>query len=201
MDTPTIQSPEHDLGPAPRYRVAMWFTLAAVLVLTGSWVYVLFFYDPGLLIDELPDRTFPDAAEEVCARAVSEFSALPLANESDSADDRAETLATSNLIFARMVDELHPLVADAQTLYLEDTEKRFTKEESQGYAKGIGDWVDDWGTYLEDREEYVERLRVDDDARFLETAKGSDTKGITRAINSFAQVNAMMSCVTPGDVS
>ena len=77
----------------------------------------------------------------------------------------------------------------------------YTAEDEQRYATGIADWVDDWGTYLDDRVDYAERLRTDDDARFLETAKGSDTKGITRAINSFAQVNKMMSCVTPGDVS
>lgn len=193
MDTPTIQAPQPDLdGPAPRRRVAMILTLVVVVALVVSWVYVLFIYDPGLLIDELPDRTFPEAAEEVCARAVAEYSQLPLANESDSADDRAETLAASNVIFARMLDEIRPLVSDARALYTGDRAR---------YAAGIGDWVDDWGTYLEDRTEYVERLRVDDDARFLETAKGSDTKGITRAINSFAQVNSMDSCVTPGDVS
>ena len=124
---------------------------------------------------------------------MAEFSELPLANESDSADERAATLATSNEIFSRMVAELRPLADDAADVY--------TAEDEQRYASGIADWVDDWGTYLEDREEYVENLRVDDDARFLETAKGSDTKGITRAINSFAQVNKMMSCVTPGDVS
>lgn len=193
MDTPTIQAPQPDLdGPAPRRRVAMILTLIAVLALVVSWVYVLFIYDPGLLIDELPDRTFPEAAEEVCARAVADYSQLPLANESDSADDRAETLAASNVIFARMLDELRPLVSDAQALYTGDQAR---------YAVGINEWAGDWSTYLVDRQEYVERLRVDDDARFLETAKGSDTKGITRAINSFAQVNSMTSCVTPGDVS
>ena len=200
MDTPTTQATEPDNGaepalegPAPRHRVAMWFTLAAVLALVGSWVYILFIYDPGLMIDELPDRTFPDAAEQVCARAIAEYSTLPLAIESDSADDRADTLAASNEIFSRMLAELRPLADDTADVYTGKGEER--------YVMGVRDWVDDWGTYLEDREEYVENLRVDDDARFLETAKGSDTKGITRAINSFAQVNKMMSCVTPGDVS
>ena len=51
----------------------MTATLLAVAVLLGSWIYVLFFYDPGLLIDELADRTFPTAAEQVCAAAKAEF--------------------------------------------------------------------------------------------------------------------------------
>ncbi len=182
-----------DSEPMAGRRIALFFTLAAVLALVGGWIYILFIYDPGLMIDELPDRTFPTAAEQVCAAAVAEYSELPLANESDTAEDRADTIETSNEIFARMVDELRPLAADAADVY--------TGEDEQRYADGIADWVDDWGTYLGDREEYVENLRADDDARFLETAKGSDTKGITRAINSFAQVNKMMSCVTPGDVS
>lgn len=171
----------------------MMITLVAVIALAVAWVYALFFYDPGLLIDELPDRTFPEAAEEVCARAQTEFDALPFANESDSADARAETVAASNLIFEQMLSELRPLVDDAEVVYSAPDEQR--------YAAGIGDWVDDWGTYLGDRQQYVENLANDDDARFLETTKGSDTKGITRAINSFAQVNAMTSCVTPGDLS
>ncbi len=201
MDTSTIPAPDPDLdGPPPR-RIAFWLTMVAVVALVGSWVYVLFIYDPGLLIDELPDRTFPDAAEQVCAAAVSEYSELPLANESDSADSRAETLAASNEIFAAMLAELRPLADEASDMYLADPDDRFTDKESAGYARGVTEWVTDWGTYLEDREQYVENLRNDDDARFLETAKGSDTKGITRAINSFAQVNKMMSCVTPGDVS
>jgi len=194
MATPTIPAPEPELdGPAPRRRYAFWLTMLAVVALVGSWVYVLFIYDPGLMIDELPDRTFPEAAEQVCAAAIAEYSELPLANESDSADARADTLDTSNEIFSRMVAELRPLADDAAAVY--------TAEDEQRYATGIADWVDDWGTYLDDRVDYAERLRTDDDARFLETAKGSDTKGITRAINSFAQVNKMMSCVTPGDVS
>ena len=66
---------------------------------------------------------------------------------------------------------------------------------------GVSEWLDDWSTYIQDRQSYAERLQVDDQARFLETTKGSDTRGITRAINAFAEVNRMDSCVTPGDLS
>lgn len=193
--------PELDHSSPARRRTALTFTLLAVLVLVGGWIFILFIYDPGLMIDELPDQTFPAAAEQICASAKAEFAELPLANEAASADDRADTVEASNVIFAAMLADLEPHVTDAQDMYLTDTDDRFTKQESEGYARGVGDWVTDWGTYLEDRQEYVVALRADDDARFLETAKGSDTKGITRAINSFAQVNKMESCVTPGDLS
>ncbi|MEZ5238114.1 MAG: hypothetical protein R2716_03935 [Microthrixaceae bacterium] len=52
--------------------------------------------------------------------------------------------------------------------------------------------------HLGDREDYAAALRADPEARFTETPKGS--KQISRAIDSYAQVNRMPSCGTPGDV-
>ena len=94
-------------------------------------------------------------------------------------------MARSNVILSGMIADLRPLAPT----------------EPQQVADGVDEWLDDWTTYLGNRERYVENLRVDDEARFLETTKGSDTKGITRAINSFAQVNRMDSCTTPADLS
>ena len=163
----------------------MTSTLLAVAVLLGSWVYVLFFYDPGLLIDELADRTFPTAAEQVCAAAKAEFDQLQPADQARNAQERADVVAESNDILTRMVADLRPLAPTSP----------------EQVASGVDEWLDDWETYIGDRRLYVEELRIDDEARFLETVKGSDTKGISRAINSFAQVNRMESCMTPGDVS
>jgi hypothetical protein len=47
-----------------------------VAALVGGWVYVLFIYDPGRLIDEL-EGSFPARAEEVCAVAKAELELLP----------------------------------------------------------------------------------------------------------------------------
>ncbi len=188
MTSPTTppSSGEFDEDEArPRSRVAVTATLLAVAVLLGSWVYVLFFYDPGLLIDELADRTFPDAAEEICAAAEAELDELQPADQARSAQERADVVAKSNDILTGMIAELRPLAPTAP----------------EQVAAGVNEWLDDWETYIGDRRLYVEELRVDDEARFLETVKGSDTKGISRAINSFAQVNRMESCMTPGDVS
>ena len=47
--------------------MAVVATALALAALCGGWIYVFFIYDPGLLIDELADRTFPTEAEEICA--------------------------------------------------------------------------------------------------------------------------------------
>ena len=166
-------------------RTWFWVTLVCVAALMGGWAYLIFFYDPGLLIDELADKTFPTQAEEVCAAAVAQLDTLPPANLATSADDRADTVEQSNVILADMVDDLRPLVPT-------------------GPAKvvaGVNEWLDDWDTYIGNRVEYAGNLRDDSEARFLESTKGTSTKGITRAINGFAEVNGMTSCTSPADLS
>jgi len=63
------------------------------------------------------------------------------------------------------------------------------------------EWLDDWGTYVGNREDYATRLRADQTARFYETPKGSATSQISQPIDRFAYVNNMDSCDTPGDMS
>lgn len=161
-------------------------TLALVAVFTiGSfamWIYILFIYDPGLLIDELPDKTFPTAAEAVCADAVAEIELLPEAQTAEDNIERAAVVTEANGYLTSMVDELR-LIAPIDP------------PES---AEAVNEWLDDWEIHLEDRTEYAQRLASDPEARFTETPKAE--KQISRAIDSFAQVNSMVSCSTPGDV-
>jgi hypothetical protein len=183
--TPPVPSGSEDPDAPSRSRLALVATLAAVAVLLGGWVYVLFIYDPGLMIDELADRTFPTQAEQICAVAKEQLAELPPAELAASASERADVVARTNVILTDMVRDLRPLAPT----------------EPPNAAKGVNEWLDDWLAYIGDRERYVDNLRVDDEARFLEQTKGSDTKGISRAINSFAQVNRMDSCTTPADLS
>jgi hypothetical protein len=159
--------------------------LLAIVVLVGSWVYVLFIYDPGLMIDELEDRSFPVAAEQICARTVPELEALPPAQEARSATERAGTIEESNEILASMVDDLEPLVP----------------EDPPRVREGVTEWISDWRTYIDDRRAYARNLREDPEARFLESPKGNRGRGVTTAVDGFAQVNRMESCTTPDDVS
>lgn len=182
---PAPHSAELDGELPPRSKVALVATLLGVAVLVGGWIYILFVYDPGLMIDELSDRTFPTQAEVVCAAAKEQLAELPPAELATSADERADVVERTNVILNTMVTDLRTI---APTTPARD-------------AEAVPEWLDDWQVYLGNRERYVENLRLDDEARFLESTKGSDTKGITRAINSFAQVNRMMSCTTPADLS
>jgi hypothetical protein len=180
--------PPHGLdeqpGRPPR-RVFFFAGLLAIVALFATWIYVLFIYDPGLLIDELADRRFPVAAEEVCARAVAELQELPPASAAPDAAARADTVEQSNVILTRMVADLVPHVPAGPP----------------NIRDGVNEWLDDWRTYIGDRRNYVANLRADPEARFLESPKGTGTKGVTRGIDSFAEVNRMDSCTTPGDVS
>jgi len=176
-------------GPDPSSRrgIRGGFVLTALVVtaLVGAWVYVLLIYDPGLMIDELGDRSFPTAAEEICAATRSQLDALPPANLAPGPAERADTVEVSNRLLLEMVDELRPL----------------TPAGPDAVRAGVQEWLDDWVTYIGDRQQYVDNLRQDEAARFLESTKGAPNRGITRAINGFAEVNRMESCATPGDLS
>jgi len=183
---PLPLTPEPDNEPiSSRRRVGYFLTLFAVLLLMGGWIYLLFVYDPGLMIDELSDQTFPIQAEKICAASLAQTQKLPVANLASNPIERAATVEKSNIIFREMIQNLRPIAP----------------KQPQEIADGVQEWLNDWETYIGNREEYVQNLRKDPEARFLETTKGTSTKGITRAINGFAQVNRMESCSTPADLS
>ncbi len=148
----------------------------------GVWIYALFFYDPGLMIDQLADRTFPRKAEQICATARKQIATLPTADQTKDPVDRADTVDRANDYLRDMTGALSPLVPEGQG--------RITT--------GIHEWIADWNTYIADRQEYADALRKDPSTRFSETRKGN--RQISLAINAFAQVNRMESCAVPGDV-
>ena len=185
-NTPPVGAePENQQAPPKRRRFTYFITLFAILALMGGWVYLIFFYDPGLMIDELADPTFPTQAEKICAASVAEIEKLPLANLAVTPAERAGNVEISNTILRQMIQDLRPIAPS----------------EPSEVAKGVTEWLNDWDTYIGNREDYAENLRSDPEARFLESTKGSSTKGITRAINGFARVNRMKSCTTPADLS
>lgn len=174
---------EVDPGAGGRRRVLALVAAAAfTLAMVAMWVWILFVYDPGLLIDELEDRTFPTEAEQVCAAAIEDIAELPPAESTEDPTERADVIDTANASLSTMVMQLSGLApADPPEA-----------------AEAITEWLGDWRTHLGDRQRYADALRVDPEARFTETPKG--TKQISRAIDSYAQVNDMPSCATPGDV-
>lgn len=178
---PVDGSDEH-----PRSRVGVILGLSAVAALMAAWIYMLFIYDPGLKIDELPDREFPTRAEVVCTEARAALAELPLAQTATDAEERADTVDRSNVILTDMLDSLEDLRSAVP---------------DEGDRRAVGLWIEDWRAYVVDRREYVDNLRRDDEARFLESVKGTTRRGITLGINHFAEINRMPSCATPGDLS
>jgi hypothetical protein len=148
----------------------------------GLWIYALFVYDPGLLVDELADRSFPRAAERVCASTVAELETLPRAETAANPSERADTIDTADALLLAMVADLRPLAPTGP----------------REAAEAVNEWLDDWETHIQDRQDFADRLRKDSGARFTETVKGS--RQVSRAIDGYAQVNRMRSCETPGDV-
>lgn len=161
-------------------RVGRWLAVSAVVAIVVMWLYIF----SGVASDDPPDTldgdAFPQQAESLCAAAVAELEALPTAGETETATARADVLDAANRVLATMVDDLGALdVADPTDREL------------------VGRWIDDWRTYLADRRDYAEDLRVDASAELLITARAG--RQITLTVDRFANVNDMPSCVTPLD--
>lgn len=165
-----------------RQRLALAAGLAFLVVAIVFWIYAFFVYDPGRKVDELADRTFPRAAEQVCAATMAQLDRLPPATEARTPEERAEVIDRSDEMLRDMADRLEALVPQGKG--------RITS--------GIQEWVDDWRTHIADRSRYADALREDPGARFLESTKGN--RQVSRAIDGFAEVNRMESCRTRDDV-
>ncbi|MFZ4519728.1 MAG: hypothetical protein ACOYOP_15170 [Microthrixaceae bacterium] len=187
-DAPTTDpGTAHGSDPAPPPRSARrtigWVAAGTFIAATfGMWLFAFFIYDPGLKVDELADRTFPKAAEPICAAAEARLDRLPPANTAKDAVERADVVDQADEILRSMLDQLRTVAPTG----------------SDRVSRGINMWIDDWETYLQDRVDYAAQLRQDPDTRFTETVKAN--RQISRAIDGFAEVNRMESCTTPGDV-
>jgi hypothetical protein len=181
---PDAPLPGHEVDGSPQRRSPVPLVLGGLftVVTLGLWAYAFFIYDPGRKVDELADRTFPTAAEQVCAEALTRIEALPPAETARDAGERAAVVDQANDILTDMVGRLRQLVPQGQG----------------AVTDGIELWVDDWEIHIGDRANYADALRVDDGARFLETRKAR--RQISRAVDGFAEVNRMPSCATPTDV-
>lgn len=174
----------HPTDAPPRSgRVGRAILAVVVLAMVAMWGYVLYLaFGPGRQPppDRLDDAAFALAAEDVCDAALADVAALPRAIEADSAADRSAIVTEANGRFEEMLDELAELRPSG-----EDGEL-------------VGRWLDDWHTYLGDRQRYADTLLDDPEARLLVTARDRDQ--ITEYIDAFAADNDMPACATPIDV-
>lgn len=159
--------------------------VVGILAMWGYVLYLAFFVGRADSPDKIDEIEFVAEAESRCAEAVTSVASLPLP-ESQQGDPvaRAGTIALATDAFDAMVTDLHDL-ADTR---IADPEN----------ARVVGLWLDDWETFLADRHDYVERLRVDPEARLL-VSPGPNGRQITLQIDEFAAANDMISCRSPLD--
>lgn len=153
----------------------------AVLATFGIWAYAF----SGLADRPVPDRltgeAFPVAAESRCAVALAELDTLEPAHLASDHVDRSQTIVEANAVLAGMVADLEDLVT------------------GDGRDRQIlGDWLDDWETYLGNRADYADRLATDAGARFYQSDVANEF--LDRRITRLADTNRMPSCGVPGDV-
>ena len=166
----------------PRSRAGGVAALAALAAMAGFWIWAFSPLAPSGHPDVLYNVVFTHDAEDICMRTVAAVDRLPGAAKATGPEDRATQLVAATLLFEQMVAELR---AEADDVVGAD-------------ADLLGAWLADWETYLQDRRAYAETLAGGSDPPFTVTAR--DGEGVTGFIDIFAEVNAMPSCATPGDV-
>ena len=176
-----------DGGPAASYRPkgrrarpGRLILVTVVAGLIGMWFYA-FLLAPSGNPDRMEDRIWPTSAERRCAEARDAIDALPPAYQSGSPFERSDYLEKGTEILKNMVSDLGSLPGGSASD--RDLAAR---------------WLEDWESYLSDRQAHVKRLRSEGDVRPLLSAL-SDGSSMLERMNGFARVNDMESCLDPGD--
>ena len=180
-------------APPKRFSVSRVLVVVAVLSMTLLWIWILSGAPKRKNPDYLADRAWVERAGERCDDALEAIDDLPEATSADTPQERVGTVDEANATLAGLVADLR---AD---------EPAGSADDRADDRRVVKLWLDDWDRFLEARVDYAERLRAyepDSDAeipRFLlpENQKGD---GIDRPIKSFADVNGIPQCATPGDV-
>ena len=172
---------EAGAGRSRRFPIGRALVVAVVLGLVLFWAWIFSGAPRRQNPDYLDDRRWVAAAERSCAATRERLENLPDATTTTDATARAEVLDRATDLLDTMVDGLADPPAD-----------------DRADADLVRRWVDDWRRYLVARRDYADRLRIDPDARLLLDEKFNDP--LDRVIETFADVNAMPSCATPGDV-
>jgi hypothetical protein len=172
--------------PRPPRRVTVGRVVVVVLVagMLAMWGYVAYLaFGPGRADppDRVDDPAFAVAAEARCRQALADVAQLPPASATPEPAPRAEVLEAANATFAAMLDDLDLLVPAGDD------------------GRIVELWLEDWRTYLGDREDYAARLRTEGDTRLYVT-EGPGGRHITTQIDHFAEDNDIPACSTPLDV-
>jgi hypothetical protein len=185
MDPNDADSPVSDEESEPmsfRARTARILALLAVLVIVFLWGWALFFPPSTKAPGTLQDRTFPEAADQICTTAAGELALLPKSFQTTDPISRSEVVSKSNVILNTMLDKLRTIAPPTDTRD----------------GTNISEWLADWRSFVGDRTIYANALLIDPKARFYVSTK--DKGQVSRPIDFFATFNKMYNCVTPDDI-
>ena len=179
----------HEPASGPERRTLWdrsWRLLLALgcLLFVAMWAGIFLGLFDRTAPGTMSDHSFSQAAQPICQATKDQLAALPKAFETTDHVARADVVDHTNIDLRAMIAQLRAIAPTA------DRDGRMAQE-----------WLDDWSTYIGNREDYATRLRADASARFYETPKSSSSEQISQPIDRFAYVNKMYACDTPADMA
>lgn len=155
-----------------------------VVGLVAMWAYAFLGHPdvPG----QLADPAFAKAAEPICKATKDQIDTLPKAFATPDAAQRAG-------VVDQATGELEQMVRDLRA--------KLDLASAPGDRDKVVPWLDDWDRYNLDRREYTVALRADPSTRFIVTQSERDKVQITGALDRFAKINNMASCIIPDDLA
>lgn len=165
------------------WTVGRVLAVAVGLALVVFWAWILSGGPRKPNPDRLQDRTWVNAARIRCDVMLDELDAMPSAAEAETPEERSRQVVEANAIVAATIDELEA-----------------TAPEDERDREVLDAWFADWRVYLDDRADYAERVADDPGAAFQVTENPELGRGVDDTIRTFADVNDMPECRTPGDV-
>lgn len=156
--------------------------VVVVVALFAFWIWAFSPWAPNDKADGITDKAFLDHANASCGAMQDELNALPRALETTTATARADVIARSKAPLEAMITDIR---GAASSLQGRD-------------ADLVGQWLEDWQTYSNDRQAYAVALRTDERALFTVTQRG--TGQITKTMDGFSRVNDLANCLVPTDV-
>lgn len=187
-----VLAPDADEETPYKKGFTVWRGLAIVAVMSMVifWIWIFSGAPAKDNPDKLKDKAYVASLEKRCTKLQTDLATLPNAADMKSPSHRAEVLDQANVMVEAFIDDLQagaPTTGDA--------------------AISVNGWLKDWRTYLADRQDYAKRLHKDPNAQLLldrtNIGKGDDKQppaSVDESILTFAQVNEILVCATPGDV-
>jgi hypothetical protein len=160
--------------------------VAAIVGFAAFWIWALFFASKEA-VNRIDDRAWAERAQAICREADTEREALADYRRVD--EDDPAMLAERGDLIDQVTDVVERMLDDVVAVDPTDDKGRAI----------VPQWEADYRTYLEDRREFADALRVGRNEPFTETAV--DGIPISEKLEVFAGDNEMPACAPPHDLA